>query len=92
MNGWEAESDAPTVKRSGYWKPISYYKYLKDANRCGKGKGTACAGIVRQPGYPAARRADQPTLLTWMPLGWLARISDLALRILLSLYPMTVIS
>ena len=49
MDGWEAESDAATSLHPDEGSP-----------GCPEGQGAAGPGIVRQPGYPASGRADQP--------------------------------
>ena len=50
MNGWEAESDAENLLNG----------LGIETERRAEGQGSPRTGVIRQPGYPAPRRADQP--------------------------------
>ena len=59
MNGWEAESDASTLLNGLGIGTELHYETMKNLAGPEKVK-VLLAGIIRQPGYPAPRRADQP--------------------------------
>ena len=58
MDGWNAEC-CHALKRSWYRHRSPLYRHERASGRV-KSQGAACAGTLRQSGYPASRRADQP--------------------------------
>ena len=71
MNGWEAESDAATLLNGlGIATELHYKQMSELAGHVTRLKYFLAQCLIRQPGYSAARRADQP-LGSGLPSAWL---------------------
>ncbi len=60
MNGWEAESDAENLLKRSRNRDRAPLQNDERPPRRAEGQGSPRTGVIRQPGYPAPRRADQP--------------------------------
>ena len=61
MNGWEAESDAEEPVKRSWYRDRPPLQNNERPSRTTEGKSSPRPGIIRKSGYPAPRRADEPS-------------------------------